>query len=54
MTISSTPAAPASGPPPIPRDATLVAQMPLSVGDQDLTDLIVSLGAGPRVSGRIA
>jgi hypothetical protein len=53
MTISSTPAGPASGPPPVPRDATLVAQMPLSVGDQDLTDLIVWLGAGPRVSGRI-
>jgi hypothetical protein len=53
MTISGPPAAPPSGPPPIPRDATLVAHMPLGVGDRDITDLIVPLAAGPRVSGRI-
>lgn len=53
MTISGPPAAPPPGPPPIPRDATLVAQMPLGVGDRDLTDLIVPLTAGPRMSGRI-
>jgi hypothetical protein len=53
MTISGPPAAPPSGPPPIPRDATLVAQVPLDVGDRDVTDLIVPLAPGPRVSGRI-
>jgi hypothetical protein len=52
MTISSTPARPA-GPPPVPRDATLVAQMPLEVGNRDVNDLVVSLAAGPRVSGRV-
>ena len=53
MTISSTPGPPPSGPPPIPRDATLVAQMPIDVGDRDVTDVLVPLAAGPRVSGRI-
>ena len=53
MTISGPPAAPPAAPPPIPRDATLVAQLPLGVGDRDVTDLIVPLAAGPRVSGRI-
>ncbi len=38
--------------PPV-QDVTFVAQMPLSVGDRDLTDLVVPLAAGPRVSGRI-
>jgi uncharacterized protein (DUF2141 family) len=52
MTISSTPG-PAAGPPPIPPDATLVAQMPLAVGERDIIDLIVPLAPGPRVSGRI-
>jgi Carboxypeptidase regulatory-like domain len=52
MTISSTPQPPA-GPPPIPPDATLVAQMPLSLADRDLADLIVTLSAGPRVTGRL-
>ena len=50
MTISSTPRPPA-GPPPIPPDATLVAQMPLGVSDRDLSDVIVTLAAGPRVTG---
>jgi uncharacterized protein (DUF2141 family) len=52
MTISSTPR-PAAGPPAISPDATLVAQIPLSVGDRDMTGLVVPLAAGPRVSGRI-
>jgi hypothetical protein len=38
--------------PPV-QDAMLVAQMPLSVGDRDVTDLVVPLAAGPRVSGRM-
>ncbi|HTM27453.1 MAG TPA: carboxypeptidase-like regulatory domain-containing protein [Vicinamibacterales bacterium] len=53
VTISSTPRIPAVGPPLIPADATLVAQMPISVGDRDLPDVIVPLAPGPRVSGRI-
>jgi hypothetical protein len=54
MTISSAPAT--SGPPappPIPQDATLIAQLPLGVGDRDVTDIIVTLGVAPRVSGRV-
>jgi hypothetical protein len=36
------------------QDATFVAQVPLSVGDRDVTDLVVPLAVAPRVSGRIA
>jgi hypothetical protein len=43
------PAAPA----PIPADATLWAQVPLTVGGNDLTDLTVPLAPGPRMSGRV-
>jgi uncharacterized protein (DUF2141 family) len=53
MTISGAPSAPPSGPPPIPADATLVALMPLVVGDRDIADVIVTLAPGPRVSGRL-
>src|SRR5437763_860873 len=53
MTIASNPGAPPPGPPPVPPDATLVAQVPLSIGERGLADLVVSLSAGPRVSGRI-
>lgn len=52
-TIASTPMTPSSGPPAILADSTLVARMPLVVGDRDVTDLIVPLAAGPRVSGRL-
>src|SRR4051812_15656991 len=47
--------APSSPPPPlpIPADATLYASMPLSVGDSDVTGVVVPLAAGPRVSGRV-
>ena len=40
-------------PPPIPADATLYAHVPVSVGDSDISGLTVTLGAGPRVSGRV-
>lgn len=40
-------------PQPIPKDATLIAQLPVAVGDRDVTDTIVTLGAAPRVSGRV-
>jgi hypothetical protein len=53
ITISRAPAPPPAAPPPIPPDATLVALMPLPVGDRDVTDLIVSLSPGPRVTGRV-
>lgn len=53
ITISRTPAPAPDGPPPIPPDATLVALMPLPVGDRDVTDLIVPLALGPRVTGRV-
>jgi hypothetical protein len=54
MTISSAPSANAApSPPPIPKDATLIAQLPVAVGDRDVTDMIVTLGAAPRVSGRV-
>jgi hypothetical protein len=53
ITISRTPAAAPDVPPPVPPDATLVAQMQLSVGERDLPDLIVSVAPGPRVTGRV-
>ena len=53
VTIASPAALPPSGPPPIPADATLVAQIPISVGDRDVVDLMVPLAPGPRVSGRL-
>lgn len=53
VTISSRPSPPPTGPPPIPADATLVAQMPLNVGEREVADLLVPLASGPRVSGRI-
>jgi len=54
VTISSNPpAGPPAGPPPIPADATLVAQMPLAVGQADVDDLIVPLSPAPRISGRM-
>jgi hypothetical protein len=40
-------------PPPMPADATLYAQVPLSVGDSNISDLVVTLGAGSRVTGRL-
>jgi hypothetical protein len=40
-------------PPPIPSDATLFAEIPLSIGDHDLSNLIVPLRVGPRMSGHV-
>jgi hypothetical protein len=40
-------------PPPPPADPGLWAQMPVTVGDADLSDLNVVLRAGLRVSGRV-
>lgn len=54
MTISSAPSTTGPPPPPpIPKDATLIAQLPIAVGDRDVTDMIVTLGVAPRVSGRV-
>jgi hypothetical protein len=43
---------PNAPPPPIPDDPTLVAEMPLSVGDTDLNDVIVPLQRAARLTGR--
>jgi protocatechuate 3,4-dioxygenase beta subunit len=40
-------------PPPIPTDATLCAQVPLSVSGRDISDLVIPLTPAPRVSGRV-
>jgi hypothetical protein len=42
-----------SVPPPIPSDATLYTDVPVTVGDSDLTNLTVALQVGARVSGRV-
>jgi hypothetical protein len=56
--ISITPrVAPAGGPPappPVPADVTLWARMPLAVGDHDVSEVVVPLNAGARLSGRLA
>jgi len=39
--------------PSAPPDATLCAQMPISVGGRPIDDLVVPLTAGPRMSGRV-
>jgi hypothetical protein len=41
------------GPSPIPPDATLCAQVPVSVGERAIDNLVVPLGPGPRVTGRV-
>jgi hypothetical protein len=53
MTISSNPGGAPAGPPPIPADATLGAQMPLVVGDAEIHDLLVPLSPAARISGRL-
>ena len=54
ITIASNPpSGPPPGPPPIPADATLVAQLPLGVGEGNIDDLIVTMSAAPRISGRV-
>jgi hypothetical protein len=40
-------------PPPMPADPTLWAEVPLSVGRADVTDLTIPLRTGLRVSGRV-
>jgi hypothetical protein len=40
-------------PPPIPADATLYAHVPIAVGGDELSGLVVSLAQAPRVSGRV-
>lgn len=43
----------ATPPPPIPADATLYAHVPIAVGSDEISGLVVTLAAAPRVSGRI-
>lgn len=40
-------------PPPVPADATLYAQVPIGVGEAELAGIVIALGAGPRVTGRV-
>jgi hypothetical protein len=53
MTIAANPPGPPTGPPPVPGDPTLVAQVPLSVGDSNIDGMVVTLTPAPRLSGRI-
>ena len=49
-------AAPPPGPvppPPIPADATLWALVPVTVGAEDLTNIVVPLSPGPRMAGHV-
>jgi uncharacterized protein (DUF2141 family) len=50
--ISSSPAPP-SAPLPIPAEPTLWATVPVGVGDTDVSDVMVVLRPGARVSGRV-
>jgi hypothetical protein len=51
---SSTPAGPTPPPvTPVPPDPTLCAQLPIAVADRDLINVVVSLAAGARVTGRV-
>ena len=43
----------ASGPPPLPTDPTLWAEMALSIGARDLSDLTVGLRPGIKMSGTV-
>jgi hypothetical protein len=40
-------------PTPIPPDATLCAEMPVTVGERAIDNLVVPLGPGPRLTGRV-
>src|SRR5262245_37285161 len=40
-------------PAPIPPDATLWAQVPLAVGTEDITNIVVPLSPGARMTGRV-
>ena len=53
ISSSVAPAPGRSAPPPIPADATLCAEVPLAVGDVDVTNITLALRAGSRVSGRV-
>ncbi len=53
MTTSASPDPGRPIPPPIPADATLFTDVPLAIGDRDVTNLTLALRVGARVSGRI-
>jgi len=42
-----------AAPPPVPADATLWAQVPLAVGTADISDIVVPLRPGPRMTGTV-
>ena len=53
MTMSTMGVEQPPAPPPMPTDPTLWAEVPLSVGRLDVTDLTIPLRTGLRVSGRV-
>jgi hypothetical protein len=53
MTIASNPPGAPAPPPPVPADATLVAQVPLSIADSPVGDLIVPLAPAARITGHL-
>jgi hypothetical protein len=53
VTVASEVGSAAPPPVPIPADATLYAHVPIAVGSDEISGLVVALAAAPRVSGRI-
>jgi hypothetical protein len=53
ISASALPSAGPPPPPPIPADATLCAEVPVAVGDMDLSGMAVLLRTGLRISGRV-
>jgi protocatechuate 3,4-dioxygenase beta subunit len=52
MTSSSGPANPSPAPPAVTDDPTMFAEASISVGNRDVTDVLVTLQRGARVTGR--
>ena len=53
MSSMSGPAGGATGPSPVSDDPTLFADVPVSVGNRDVSDLVVTVQRGARLTGRI-
>jgi Carboxypeptidase regulatory-like domain len=53
MTSSSGPPNPSAAPPPVSDDPTLFAEQPITIGNRDATDLLLTLQRGGRVTGRV-
>ena len=53
MMISSSAPGGVVGPPPVPDDPTMYAEVPVAVADTDVTNVIVPLQRGARITGRL-